>query len=43
MVGSRKARLWDIYVSRWQALAQRRENGVLETFMDHFARCYEAE
>lgn len=43
MVGSRKARLWDIYVSRWQALAQRHDNGMLETFMDHFARCYEAE
>jgi len=43
MVGSRKARLWEIYVSRWQALAQRHDNGMLETFMDHFARCYEAE
>jgi len=43
MVGSRKARLWDIYVSRWQALADRHDNGMLETFMDHFARCYEAE
>jgi type VI secretion system protein ImpI len=43
VVGSRKARLWDVYVSRWQALAQRHDNGMLETFMDHFARCYEAE
>ena len=43
MVGSRKARLWDIYVSRWQALAERHDNGMLETFMDHFARCYEGE
>ena len=43
MVGSRKARLWDIYVSRWQALAQRHDNGMLETFMEHFARCYESE
>src|SRR5712691_5192112 len=43
MVGSRKARLWDIYVARWQAHAQRHDNGILDTFMDYFARCYEGE
>jgi type VI secretion system protein ImpI len=41
MVGSRKARLWAIYVARWQALAQRHDNGLLDTFMDYFARCYD--
>jgi type VI secretion system protein ImpI len=41
MVGSRKARLWDMYVARWQALAQRRDNGLLDAFMDYFARCYD--
>jgi type VI secretion system protein ImpI len=41
MMGSRKARLWDIYVARWQALGQRHENGLLDTFMDYFARCYD--
>jgi type VI secretion system protein ImpI len=43
MVGSRKARLWDIYVARWQAHAQRHDNGILDTFMDYFARCYDGE
>jgi type VI secretion system protein ImpI len=43
MMGSRKARLWDIYVARWQAQAQRHDNGILDTFMDYFARCYEGE
>jgi len=43
MMGSRKARLWDIYVARWQAHAQRHDNGILDTFMDYFARCYEGE
>jgi type VI secretion system protein ImpI len=41
MMGSRKARLWDVYVARWQALGQRHENGPLDTFMDYFARCYD--
>jgi type VI secretion system protein ImpI len=43
MVGSRKARLWDIYVARWQAHARRHDNGILDTFMDYFARCYDSE
>jgi type VI secretion system protein ImpI len=43
MIGSRKARLWDITIARWQAHAQRHDNGLLDTFMDYFARCYEGE
>jgi type VI secretion system protein ImpI len=43
MVGSRKARLWDVYVARWQAGLARHDNGILETFMNYFARCYEGE
>jgi type VI secretion system protein ImpI len=43
MVGSRKARLWDIYVARWQAHARRHDHGILDTFMDYFARCYDGE
>ena len=43
MVGSRKARLWDIYVARWQAHAKRHDNGILDTFMDYFARCYDGD
>jgi len=43
MMGSHNAGLWDIYMARWQALAQRHDNGILDTFMDYFARCYEGE
>jgi type VI secretion system protein ImpI len=43
MMGSRKARLWDLYVARWQAHARRHDNGILDTFMDYFARCYDGE
>ncbi len=43
IMGSRKARLWDIYVARWQAHAKRHDNGILDTFMDYFARCYDGE
>jgi type VI secretion system protein ImpI len=43
LVGSRKARLWDTYVARWQVNAQRHDNGLFDTFMDYFARCYDGE
>jgi type VI secretion system protein ImpI len=43
LVGSRKARLWDVYLARWQAHAKRHDNGILDTFMDYFARCYDGE
>jgi type VI secretion system protein ImpI len=43
MMGSRKARLWDVYVARWQLHVERHDHGMLETFMDYFARCYEGE
>jgi len=41
MVGSRKARLWDIYVARWQARTQNHADGMLNAFMDYFADCYD--
>jgi type VI secretion system protein ImpI len=41
MVGSRKARLWDIYVARWQARTQNQADGMLNAFMDYFAECYD--
>ncbi|HLK81371.1 MAG TPA: type VI secretion system-associated FHA domain protein TagH [Xanthobacteraceae bacterium] len=43
MVGSRKARLWDIYVARWQARTQGRVDGMLNAFMDYFADCYDRD
>jgi type VI secretion system protein ImpI len=40
IVGSRKARLWDIYVARWQARTQSAD-GMLSAFMGYFAECYD--
>ena len=41
VVGSRKARLWDIYVARWQARTQSHADGLLSAFMNYFADCYD--
>jgi type VI secretion system protein ImpI len=41
VVGSRKARLWDAYVTRWQAKSGRQENGMVDAFMQYFADCYD--
>jgi type VI secretion system protein ImpI len=41
LVVSRKARLWDAYVARWQALASRHDGGMLDVFMRYFAECYD--
>jgi type VI secretion system protein ImpI len=43
VVGSRKARLWDIYVARWRARTQNHADGMLKAFMDYFADCYDRE
>ncbi len=41
LIGSRKARLWDAYVSRWQAKTRRFDGGLLDAFMELFAECYD--
>jgi type VI secretion system protein ImpI len=41
IVGSRKARLWDAYVARWQVKTRRNEGGLVDVFMQYFADCYE--
>ncbi|MGH6811881.1 MAG: type VI secretion system-associated FHA domain protein TagH [Methylocella sp.] len=41
LIGSRKARLWDSYVSRWKAKTQRRDDGLVDVFMQYFAECYD--
>jgi type VI secretion system protein ImpI len=41
LMGSRKAKLWDIYVARWQAKARRHEGGMVDVFMQYFAECYD--
>ena len=41
IMSSRKARLWDIYVARWQARTEHQQDGMLAAFMDYFADCYD--
>ena len=41
LVGSRKAKLWDAYVTRWQAKTAAHGNGLVDAFMNYFAEIYE--
>jgi type VI secretion system protein ImpI len=41
MIGSRKARLWDAYVGRWQAKTRGQDGGLVDVFMQYFAECYD--
>ena len=41
LVGSRKAKLWDIYVERWRAKTKRADGRLLEAFMALFAEAYD--
>jgi len=41
VMGSRKARLWDAYVARWQAKTRGRDEGLADVFMEYFAQCYD--
>jgi type VI secretion system protein ImpI len=41
VVGSRKARLWDAYVTQWQAKTARHDGGMVDAFMQYFADCYD--
>ena len=41
LVGSRKARAWDIFVARWDAKTLRRDNGILGAFMEYFSKNYD--
>jgi len=42
-VGSRKARAWDVFVARWDAMAVRHDNGMLGAFMEHFSKRYDLD
>jgi type VI secretion system protein ImpI len=42
-MGSRKARLWDVYAARWQARSQNQKDGLLNAFMAYFAECYDRD
>lgn len=41
MLGSRKARAWDIYAARWNAKTMREDDGMLGAFMRYFAQAYD--
>jgi type VI secretion system protein ImpI len=40
-VGSRKAKLWEAYVARWDEVAGRHENGLIDAFMQYFSDAYQ--
>lgn len=41
LLGSRKARLWDIYTTRWDTLASPHDDGMIDAYMMFFADCYD--
>lgn len=41
MLGSKKARAWDVYAARWNAKAKREDDGMLGAFMRYFAQAYD--
>jgi type VI secretion system protein ImpI len=41
LVGSRKAKLWDVYVERWKAKSKRSDGRLNEAFMALFAESYD--
>jgi type VI secretion system protein ImpI len=42
-LGSRRARLWDIYSTRWKTLTQSNEDGTLNAFMNYFVEFYDLD
>jgi len=43
IVGSRRARLWDVYVERFRAKSARHERGMIDSFMILFAEMYDRQ
>jgi type VI secretion system protein ImpI len=43
ILGSSKARLWDLYAARWQARTRNHEDGMLNAFMHYFAEYYDRD
>ena len=41
LIGSRKARAWDLFVTRWQAKSLRQDDGMLGAFMAYFSKHYD--
>jgi len=40
---SRKGRLWDMYLARWQTMTAGHERGLLGAFMLHLANAYDRQ
>ena len=40
-VGSRKSKLWEAYLARWEEIAGRHENGLIDAFMLYFSDAYQ--
>ncbi|QGM47265.1 type VI secretion system-associated FHA domain protein TagH [Methylocystis heyeri] len=38
---ARKARLWELYETRWKAMTARHDGGLVGVFMRHFSDCYD--
>ncbi len=43
VLGSRKARLWEVYEQRWKAKTGGREGGLHEVFLRYFAEAYDRD
>jgi type VI secretion system protein ImpI len=41
VIASRKAKLWDAYVTRWNAKTRGFDGGLVDAFMVYFAECYD--
>lgn len=41
LLGTRKARLWDLYVARWRAQTLRHEDGLAGAFLRYFGQCFD--
>jgi type VI secretion system protein ImpI len=41
LMGSRKGKLWDHFVTRWKAKTERHDNGLVDAFMLYFSECYD--
>ena len=40
--GSHKGKAWELYVQRWNAKTEHRENGMLDVFFSYFSEIYDA-
>lgn len=41
LLGSKKAKLWDVYAARWDSLTAAHDDGIVDAFMTFFSECYD--